>query len=193
MKLIRQLGFLLRITSAQSIARRYFVTNGFDGASTILGLLMGFHTAGEVSLTLAIGACLATAIALGVSGVTSAYISESAERQKELQALEKAMGAELADTSYGQAARLVPFVIAMVNGFAPLAFSVVILTPLWLAHHQAPMPLDPILAAIAVAFAIIFLLGVLLGWISGRSWLWMGLRTMLIALVTSGLILLLNA
>jgi predicted membrane protein (TIGR00267 family) len=187
------LGFLLRITGAQSIVRRYFVTNGFDGALTILGLLMGFYTAGEVSLPVTIGACLATAIALGVSGVSSAYISESAERQKELQELEKAMGAELADTSYGQAARLVPFIIALVNGLAPLAFSVVILTPLWLAQYQAPIPLDPVLAAIAVAFAIIFLLGVLLGWISGRFWLWMGLRTVLIALVTSALILLLNA
>jgi len=42
---------------------------------------------------------------------------------------------------------------------------------------------------VLVAFAALFLLGTFLGTISGRLWLWAGLRTLLIALITAGIIL----
>jgi len=42
------------------------------------------------------------------------------------------------------------------------------------------------------AFLSLFMLGVLLGTVSGQFWLWSGLRTLIIALITAGIVLLLG-
>jgi len=188
--MLKRLHFLLEITRAHGIARRYFVTNGFDGALTMLGLNMGFYSGGGVATSVAISACLGAAIALGTSGIASAYLSESAEREKELSELEQALVGDLDKTAHGQAARLVPFLIALVNGLAPFVMAMIIITPLWLSEAGLSLPAGPLDLSIAVAFVVVFLLGMFLGKISGRFWLWSGLRTILIALVTAAIILL---
>ncbi|MBN2701409.1 MAG: hypothetical protein JXR29_08165, partial [Methylothermaceae bacterium] len=66
------LRLLLHITQAHKIARRYLVTNGFDGALTMLGLLMGFYISGGTPLPVIINACFGAAIALVMSGLSSA-------------------------------------------------------------------------------------------------------------------------
>lgn len=188
MNLLHRISFLLRITRSHDIVRRYFVVNGFDGALTMLGLIMGFLLSEPTELSVVIGACLGAAIALGVSGVSSAYISESAERQLALDQLEKAMVTDLQQSAHGHAARWVPMLIALVNGSAPLIISLLILTPLWLAHGGIRLPIPPLPAAIAVAMGLVFLLGVFLGRIAGISWWHSGLRTLLVALATTVLI-----
>jgi predicted membrane protein (TIGR00267 family) len=185
---IEQLLWLLKITRSQVIARRYFIVNGFDGALTMLGLLVGFYVSEDVRLPVVINACLGVAIALGVSGVSSAYISEAAEKQRKLRELEKAMVTDLGGSAYGQAARLLPMVIAFVNGMAPLAISLVILLPLWLAPSLEPFSTLPLESAFVMALIIIFLLGVYLGQVSQTFWLWAGLQTLLVAAATIALI-----
>jgi hypothetical protein len=64
------------------------VTNGFDGALAMLGLMMGFYITDKVSISTVLNACVGTAIALMMNGLSSAYVSEAAERQKELRELE---------------------------------------------------------------------------------------------------------
>ena len=183
------LGFYL--SHSRGIIRRYFVVNGFDGALTMLGLLTGFQLGGEVAPEIVIRACLGAAVALGVSGLTSAYLSESAERRRALAELEEAMVTDLSATAHGDAARLLPPLIAAVNGFAPLLVSLIIITPLWLAQAGMVLPLAPLTAAIVTAFLCIFGLGVFLGRVAGTSWLWSGVKTLLIAGVTMLIILLL--
>ncbi len=185
MNWIRRIGFLLSITQTHGIARRYFVVNGFDGALTMLGMLVGFYVSGGVRPELAVSACLGAAIALGVSGVSSAYLSEAAERQKALRELEAAMISRLDESAHGEAARLVPFAVALVNGFSPLLVSLVIIVPLWLANTRYAMPVDPLLGAIGCAFGVIFLLGAFLGHVGHAQWLWTALRAVLIAAATS--------
>jgi predicted membrane protein (TIGR00267 family) len=185
---IEQLIWLLNITRSQVIARRYFVVNGFDGALTMLGLLVGFYVSEDIRLPVVINACIGVGIALGMSGVSSAYISEAAEKQRELRELEKAMVADLGKSAHGQAARLLPLFIAFVNGMAPLAISLVILLPLWLAPSIEPFNTFPLESAFAMALIMIFLLGVYLGQVSHTFWLWAGLKTLLIAAATTGLI-----
>lgn len=187
-----QLHFLFQLTHAQTIARRYFVTNGFDGALTMLGLTMGFYTSNSIATPVIISACLGAAVALSISGLASAYLSESAEREKELKELEQAVAGDLEDTAHGRAARWVPILIAMVNGFAPLLMALLIMSPLWLSQAGIPLPLAALESSIVLAFLTLFLLGAFLGTVSGRLWLWSGLRTLLIALLTAGIILLLT-
>ncbi len=188
MSLLRQVKLLLSISRTSDIARRYFVVNGFDGALTMLGMIIGFMVSATNDLTVIINTCLGAAIALGMSGLSSAYVSEVAERKRALVKLEQAMIADLGETAHGEAARWVPLWIAMVNGSAPLFISLLILLPLILSKTGLVLPLSPLHAAIIIALVLVFLLGVLLGQIAGISWLRSGLQTMLVAVITAALI-----
>lgn len=181
---------LSHVLRARSIARRYLVTNGFDGALTMLGMLTGFYISGTTDLSVAISACLGAAIALFVSGLSSAYLSEKAERKKELRELEQALVHNLEESDYGQASRYLPMLVALVNGLSPLLLSLLILLPLFVANNGYALPLSPFINAIIVALICIFFLGVFLGKISESFWLWSGLRTLIIAIITVVIILL---
>ncbi|ATX79754.1 TIGR00267 family protein [Mariprofundus aestuarium] len=192
MIVLDQVKFLLRITRTRDIVRRYFVVNGFDGALTMLGLIVGFLISASENLSIMINACLGAAIALGMSGMSSAYMSEAAERKRALDKLEEAMVSDLQESSHGKAAHWVPLLVALVNGSSPLLISLLILTPLWLANAGIELPLSPLHLAIIVALLLIFLLGVFLGRIAGISWLRSGIQTLLVALVTVLLIYLIE-
>ena len=190
MPTLAELRQALHITGSTQIARRYFVTNGFDGSLAMLGLLIGFRSAGGAGVEIVVAACLGTAIALGASGISSTYVSEQAERRRELDRLRRAMLKELDDSAHARAARWAPVLVALISGLAPFLLALVIMLPLWLqsaAEAPAPMLID---TAIGIAFMLIFLLGVFLGRVAGSYWLWSGLRTLAIALVTAGVILL---
>ncbi len=190
MNILRKAEFLFKITRSQGIARRYFVVNGFDGALTMLGLILGFQFSSSAPLSVTINACMGAAIALGVSGVSSAYISEVAEKRRALLQLEEAMLIDLQDSAHSEAARWVPIMIALVNGSAPLLISLVILSPMLLTQAGIEFPVSPLFLAIILALIIVFLLGVFLGRISGISWLRSGLQTLCIAITTALLIFL---
>ena len=188
MGLLNKAKFLLDITSTHDILRRYFVVNGFDGALTMLGLIIGFLISSPEDLSVIINVCLGAAIALGMSGLSSAYISERAERRHALGKLEKAMVSDLQQSAHGEAGFWVPLLIALVNGLAPLIISLLILMPLWLSLAGFTLPVSPLYAAIITALLLIFLLGVFLGRIAGISWFVSGIQTMLVAVVTVTLI-----
>jgi len=188
MSIGEQILLFMRITRSQQIARRYFIVNGFDGTLTMLGLLTGFYVSGQVVLPVAISVCLGAAIALGMSGLTSAYISEAAERKLELKNLEQAMIADLGESAYGKASRLMPFYIALINGLAPFLIALIIITPLVIGYLHPQILPQPLETAALLAFLITFLLGIFLGRISGHFWLWSGIRTLIIAIITSTMI-----
>lgn len=189
MNWFERLRYLFRLANAHGIVRRYFVTNGFDGALTMLGLSMGFYTSGGVSAELGFAVCVGAAVALGMSGITSAYISETAERQFELQQLEKAMLSSLDQTAHGEASRWVPVMIALVNGAAPLLISLLIIAPFWLQLLGLDLPLPALESTIVLAFFAIFLIGVFLGKLAGHYWLSAGIKTLLVGIVTALVIL----
>jgi len=186
--MLSQIKFFLDITLTYDIVRRYFVVNGFDGALTMLGLIIGFIVSELDDLVVIINVCLGAAIALGMSGLSSAFISESAERKRALAKIEQAMISDLTDSAHGDASRWVPLLIALVNALAPLLISFLILIPIWLANSGIMLPLSPLYAAIIIASFLIFLLGIFLGRIANISKLRSGLQTLLVAVVTTLLI-----
>lgn len=188
MNLVGRTHRLLNVSRSHGILRRYLVVNGFDGALAMLGLIIGFLVSQPAALEVVTNACLATAIALGMSGISSAYISEVAERKHELDKLQESMISDLGDSAHGRAARWVPVLVALVNGGTPLVISLLILLPLWAAQVGVSMPFNPLYLAGAVAGMMIFILGMLLGRIADVSWILSGLQTLLVAAVTVTLI-----
>jgi predicted membrane protein (TIGR00267 family) len=179
---------LIRLSQSQSIIRRYFVVNGFDGALTMFGLILGFMLSKEIQVVSVINVCLGAAIALSVSGVSSAYVSERAERKFLLHKLEDAMLSDLSDSSHARAAQLVPIVVALVNGLAPLIISSLIMIPLWLNEAGFAWVTAPLWASLCVAGLLLFALGVVLSDIAGIPWYLSGLKTLAIGFSTAFLI-----
>ncbi|MEA3412511.1 MAG: hypothetical protein U9R74_13370 [Pseudomonadota bacterium] len=192
MALADKVRLALRIGRPEAIARRYFVTNGFDGALTLLGLLMGFRIAGVEAPEVVLAAGFGTAVALGVSGLSSAWISETAERRQELDKLKAAMVEPLEGSAHEHAALLAPVLVALVNGLSPFLIAQAILCPLWLTRTGTSLPVSPVDAGIVTALVLVFLLGTFLGHVGGTHWFWSGLRALMLAVATVGLIMLLG-
>ena len=184
----KRLRNLLAISESEQIVRRYFVVNGFDGALAILGLMVGFRVSQPVDHRVVITSGLATAFALGMSGLSSAYLSEVAERRRALARLEKAMLDSLEQSDHARAATWIPWLVACVNGATPLGIGLLTVLPVWLAERGVVLPIDPLQASIAVSLLLIFLLGIFLGRVDGTFWLWSGLRSLAVALLTVGVI-----
>jgi len=84
------------------------------------------------------------------------------------------MGTSLNESHHARATIWIPWLVALVNGAAPLR----------LARSGIELALGPLPAAMAVALVIIFLLRVFLGRVGGIFWLWSGLQSLTVALVT---------
>ncbi|MFT6268797.1 MAG: putative membrane protein (TIGR00267 family) [Alphaproteobacteria bacterium] len=179
---------LIRLSQSQSIIRRYFVVNGFDGALTMFGLILGFMLSIEIQVSSVINVCLGAAIALSVSGVSSAYVSERAERKFLLRKLEDAMLADLSHSTHASATRLIPVVVALVNGFAPLVISALIMLPLWLSEAGVLWVSAPLWSSLCIAGLLLFALGVVLSNVAGTLWYISGLKTLAIGCSTATLI-----
>ncbi len=179
---------LIRLSQSESIIRRYFVVNGFDGALTMFGLIMGFLLSAEIQVTSVINVCLGAAIALSVSGISSAYVSERAERKFMLRKLEDAMLTDLSHSTHARAAKFVPVIVALVNGLAPFVISILIMIPLWLSQAGYVWMLGPLWSSLCVAALLLFALGVVLSNVAGISWHVSGLKTLAIGFSTALLI-----
>lgn len=176
-----------------SISRRYFTMNGFDGAMTILGIVLGSLMSGITygNLRVVIFSALGSTIALGLSGLTSAFVAERTERLRELKELEMKMQSKLGDTDIGLQMKFASMWTALINCIAPITTSIASLSPL-LMVFMFPSLLSPEMAAFAsilVDLVILFLLGVYLGKVSQRSLLVNGIKMVVAGIAMTGVLL----
>ena len=73
------------------IVRRYFVIGAFDGALTIMGVILGAYAAGALHRQIVIFAGAAAGIALAMSSAVGAYEAERIESTLEHKEVERAM------------------------------------------------------------------------------------------------------
>ena len=170
--LSRKVKVYLHITKASGIARRYFIMNGFDGAMTIFGIVLGSWIAGvtkpEVILLAGFGACLA----MGVSGFFGAFMAEKAERERHLKDMEEATKNRVDPIPY-EAARFVVIYVALIDGLSPALTATISLTPFMLASLKIISISNAYFASLALSMATLFLLGFYLGKIAKESgWLY---------------------
>jgi predicted membrane protein (TIGR00267 family) len=189
-KYLQAIRQALALSESEGLLRRYFVVNGFDGALTMLGILSGFYLGGVTDTRIVISACLGASVALFMSGLSAAVISEAAERKRSLAEMEQAMAKSLKHSAHGKAARWTPWLVGAVNGFSPLSISILILTPVWI--YQPQMSYPPLLTAIGLGLFLMFLLGIFLGRVSKSHWLPSGLKALFVGVVTLAIVLLLS-
>jgi predicted membrane protein (TIGR00267 family) len=165
-----------RIAGFSQIARRALANNSFDGVLTMVGGVTGQYLAGVESPATVIQIGVATSIAIGISGLSGAYLAESAERRRELAELERISLTDLGDTKIGRASRTAVVVVSLVDGLSPLISSLIVLVPFFLARLIGNIIVSYVLSLV-IGLIALFGLGLFLGHISGRSLIGYGLRT----------------
>lgn len=175
-----------RLVGIAEIARRYFAMNAFDGVLTTIGVLVGNYLAGVRDVVIPIRIGVATSIAMGVSGLWGAYLTEDAERSRQMEELEKVSLIDQNDTKIGRASRYAVVIVSIVDGLAPFLAALIVLIPLFLNPIIQNAVLGYVLS-IVVALLSLFGLGMFLGKVSKRSLLGYGLRTLIAGLVAIGI------
>lgn len=109
------------------IIRRFFINTLFDSTFMLLGIIVGSAFAAGAGLNVIIVTMITTSLALGISTGVSVYEAESLEQERKISYLEKALLADLDDTSIQKTARYT-IVLATVINFAtpPLACAITI-------------------------------------------------------------------
>jgi predicted membrane protein (TIGR00267 family) len=181
-----------QIAGIAEIARRYFAMNAFDGILTTIGVLAGNYLAGVRDLSIPIRIGIATSIAMGISGLWGAYLTETAERQRELSELERVSLIDQSETSIGRASRFAVIVVSIVDGLAPALAALIVLIPLFLDSVIQNPVLSYALAG-GTALLSLFGLGLFLGKISEANLIGFGMKTLLAGVVAIAINFLLGA
>jgi len=162
---LKQLSALLEIAEVGEIARRYAAMNAFDGILTIIGVLMGSYSAHVRDPRVVLQTGLATAVAVGISGLWGAYLTETAERRRSLGELEQMTLSELGSTRLGRASRVAVIAVALIDGISPFLAAVVVLSPFFFAPWLLGLPRLYYLS-LTMALSALAGLGAFLGTIS---------------------------
>lgn len=181
-----------RLVGISHIARRYFAMNAFDGVLTIIGVLMGNFTARVESARIVVSTGLATCVAMGVSGLWGAYLTEAAERQRGLVELSRHTLSDLNHTKVGRASRAAVIVVALVDGFSPFLAALIVLVPFFFSG-LFPSIRWVYFTALGTALAALFALGMFLGRTSQANVLFYGVKTIVAGIISILISILLGA
>ena len=193
-----------KMSDLAEIARRKFFNNCFDGALTCAGIVSGIFIiflAGSSNFAPkdVIITGFATALAIGISGLWGAFLSEEAERKKKMSDMKKDMaiikkeGAEETNKSkknnkkdksvLEKAENFATIIASLVDGGAPVLGSSLPLIPFFFGLTLTFIHF--IFSYVILAFLLVYL-GIFLGNISGS-----GRAKYAIHLVTAGFVTLL--
>lgn len=181
-KRIERFREYLEVSKAHEIARRLFVMNAFDGALTIMGVVIGAHFSGVTDARIVIVAGIGGSVAMGISGISGAYLAERAERKRDLKKLEMAMLRRLDGTHFARASEFASFVIAFVDGISP-AISAAILVMPYLFVPGISMN-TAFYISLLLGLSELFTLGVFLARISDEKPLLSGIQMIIIGIIT---------
>jgi predicted membrane protein (TIGR00267 family) len=183
MKFLDNIKNYIKISEVAPISRRYFVMNAFDGATTVLGLVVGAYVAGIFNELWVVWSGLGATLAMGLSGFAGSYMAEEAEGAKRLNSLEKSMLTGLKDSVVGKASRFASLWAAIIGGGAPALTGGVCLIPFFLSTKGLLSISLAVQISVALALSIMFLLGAILGRISNRNILFHGAKMLLVGLI----------
>ena len=176
--------------SVRALSRRYFVSNGFDGALTAVGVVVGAVLSGVPDGLTVVRIGAGAAVGLATSGLWSVWEIERAEKRAELLRIERAMLADLGDTRPARRRRRARVVNAVASGLGPLVGVLLPLTPFLFEGDLLTMT-EAGVGGAAVASLVLFAFGAYLGALSERRWWVAGLRMGLAGLAVAALTILL--
>ncbi|MFB6104935.1 MAG: VIT1/CCC1 transporter family protein [Halobacteriaceae archaeon] len=183
---------LLGRSEVRSISRRYFISNGFDGTLTCIGIIVGAVLSGIPDGGTVIKLGLGAAIGLGTSAVWSVWEIERAETKADIRRLERAMLTDLDDTQIEREHQGARVVHATMSGLGPL---IGILIPLVPFVFEAPVftMVEAGFLSVAIGVTVLGTFGAYMGSISGQRWYIAALRMGVAGLVVAAINIILPA
>ena len=184
-KTIQQWKQYSKMSDLGEIARRKFFNNCFDGALTCAGIVSGIFIIflGGSSIFIPRNVIItgfATALAIGISGLWGAFLSEEAERKKKMLDMNKEMaiieeeGDEKKDKSKNNKKRDKPLleraesfatiIASLVDGGAPVLGSSLPLIPFFFGSS---LTITHFIFSYCILIGLLIYLGIFLGKISG--------------------------
>jgi predicted membrane protein (TIGR00267 family) len=173
------------ISNVAPITRRYFVMNAFDGALTMLGVVIGAYVSGALKPIYIITAGIAGSIAMGTSGMSGAYMTEKAERTKRLKDLEKAMLRDMKNGLHEKSHRFATILAAVVDGVSPAIAAMFVISPFFLSNFGIIATEIALYTSITLTLIVLALLGVYLAKISDESMIKYGIQMLIVGLITA--------
>ena len=170
---IDRIRLYIEVTHISDIARRYFVKNGMDGSMTVLGIILGSWAARVKNPYVIVMAGLGACLAMGVSGLFGAYITEKAERKRIIKDLEESILSDLEGSLQQNASEFVPTLAALVDGLSPTLTAMISLIPFIMSMVGIISIWDSYNISIILTFGTLFALGLYLGRIAKeKMWLY---------------------
>ena len=169
------------VTDLGPVARRYFVIGAFDGALTILGIVVGATASGvqESQKAIVLTAAFSAAIALAVSSAVGAFEAERVEKKLDIHSLERAMLTRLSEEHKG-AFRFAAYTSALVHGVAPLIAALPPVVPFLVLPFQ-----EATVVALVLTLIFLFAMGAYLGTLVRERIAYTGLRFVAAGLLTA--------
>lgn len=177
-----RLGLLLDYLDATDftkIARRYFALNFFDGVLTMMGFTLGYYVVGGRDPHAIFGAGIAASVAMGLSGLVGALITEMSERERDLRELERSLFKDLGNSFIAKGQRVAAVLIAVIDAAAPALGALMLAAPLAYPLVDVLGYDCAIAASVAIGLVALFALGSYLGSGSRGSMLKYGLAMLL--------------
>jgi predicted membrane protein (TIGR00267 family) len=132
-----------------------------------------------------ISAGVAGSIAMGVSGISGAYMTEKAERTKKLKELEKAMLTDLSNGLHYKSHRFATIFAAIVDGLSPALAAMLVVSPFFLVRFGIINTIIAFYSSIILTMISLLLLGLYLARISDESLIKYGLQMLIVGFVTA--------
>ena len=163
---------LLEMTDFWELARRYFVTNFFDGIMTVLGVVLGLNAIGNADPVSVIKTGLMPTFALALSGFWSVFFAEKAERRRKMAEMRRALlikeGA-YNNTIQERANKIATILNSFVDSISPLLAGILGMSPFIIGLF---IPLDGlimVIASLVISLVLLFFIGVFIARISDMN------------------------
>ncbi len=180
---------LISLGGSGEIARRYMVMNSFDGALTVLGIIIGSWFVGISDSRILLVAGFGASIAMGISGAFGAYLTEHAVKKDEMAKFEEFMLESFDDTIVKDAAYVSSIFVAIVDGISPFIAAAISLIPfVFSLAFNLDIDLAYLFSFLTTSITL-FTLGSYLGKMSRGNIIFYGLKMVLAGILVGILVL----
>ena len=173
---------MLEKLNISSISRRYFISNGFDGALTFTGIAVGSALSGIDNFTV-FKISAGAAVGLATSGVWSVWEIEKAEKLAQIRDLEEAMLEDLDDSELVERKMDARKMNSFMSGLGPI-LSIMLPASVFLLPLNS---MQALIGSIIVAVGTLFSFGIYMAEVSERNKFISGARMGLAGLVVAAL------
>lgn len=177
---------LLKDEDVRSISRRYFISNGFDGTLTTIGIIVGSFLGGSQSSMEIVRVVAGGTVGLAASGVWSVWEIERAEKLAELKAVEEKMLTGLEGTALHDRKGDARKINAAMSGLGPTIGMLLPIIPYFFVGVTLSM-LWATVIGVLIGVGLLFVFGAYMGNLSEQNWVIAGVRTGVVGLVVGGI------